>query len=120
MYDELDTTKGQKKIYRIAKQRNKATKDISHVKQVKDREGNVLDNEAQVLDRWEEHFRRLLNEESPRELYEDGTPNEGLTRRVDRGEVQRALSRMKMGKATGPDNIPVEACKALGIEGATL
>ena len=32
LYEELDMVEGQKKIYRIAKYRNKATKDISHVK----------------------------------------------------------------------------------------
>ena len=42
LYEELQTVERQKKIYRIAKYRNKATKDISHVKQMKDGIGAML------------------------------------------------------------------------------
>ena len=31
-YEDLDTKHGQKKVYSIAKQRNKATKDLVHVR----------------------------------------------------------------------------------------
>ena len=48
LYEELETVEGQKKIYRIAKYRNKATKDISHVKQMKDGSGAVLREEKRV------------------------------------------------------------------------
>ncbi|XP_067135012.1 uncharacterized protein [Centruroides vittatus] len=40
LYEELDTREGQKKIYRLAKIRNRATKDISHVRQIKDTTGD--------------------------------------------------------------------------------
>ena len=43
--EELETVEGQKKIYRIAKYRNKATKDISHMKQMKDGSVAVLRDE---------------------------------------------------------------------------
>ena len=35
-------------------------------------------------------------------------PNEGLTQGISRNEVKVAISRMKNGKATGMDGIPVE------------
>ena len=34
LYEELETSEGKNKIYRIATSRNKVTKDISHVKQM--------------------------------------------------------------------------------------
>ena len=64
--EELETVEGQKKIYRIAKYKNEATKDISHVKQMKDGSGAVLRDEERVKERWKEYFENLLNEESKR------------------------------------------------------
>ena len=111
---------GQKKIYRIAKYRNKVKKDISHVKQVKDGSGAVLMDEETVRERWKEYFENLLNEEYPREQHKNRTPNQGLTVGVTRVEVESALRKMKNNKATGPDEIPVEAWRALGEEGLDL
>ncbi|XP_068227903.1 uncharacterized protein [Palaemon carinicauda] len=43
-HEELDTEEGQKKICKIAKGRNKATKDITHIKQIKNEDGVVMCN----------------------------------------------------------------------------
>ena len=43
-------------------------------------------------------------------------PNEGLTQGIGRDEEKLAISRMKNGKATGMDGIPVELWKCLGEE----
>ena len=120
LYEELETVEGQKKIYTKSKYRNKATKDISHVKQMKDGSGAVLRDEERVKKRWKEYFENLLNEEYPREQHQNGTPNQGLTIGVTRAEVECALRKMKNNKATGPDEIPVEAWRALGVEGVDL
>ena len=47
-------------------------------------------------------------------------PNEGLTQGISRNEVKVAISRMKNGKATGMDGIPVEVWKCLGEEGIDM
>ena len=47
-------------------------------------------------------------------------PNEGLTQGISRDEVKIAISRMKNGKATGMDGIPVEVWKCLGEEGIDM
>ena len=120
LYEELETVEGQKKIYRIAKYRNKATKDISHVKQMKDGSGAVLRDEERVRGRWKEYFENLLNEEYPREQHQNGTQDQGLTMGVTRAEVESALKKMKNNKAKGPDEIPVEAWRALEGEGVDL
>ena len=59
-------------------------------------------------------------EEYPREQHQNGTPNQGLTIGVTRAEVEIALRKMKNNNATGPDEIPVEAWRALGGEGVDL
>ena len=58
----------------------------------------------------------MRNEEYPKEQHQNGTPNQGLTVGVTRVEVESALRKMKNNKATGADEIPVEAWRALGGE----
>ena len=53
-------------------------------------------------------------------VYGDREPNEGLTSGITREEVVKAIRKMKNGKATGPDNIPVEVWKSLGEEGIDM
>ena len=42
LYEELETPEGERKIFRLAKARDKATKDFSHMKQIKNEHGVVL------------------------------------------------------------------------------
>ena len=107
IYEELETPEGEKKIYRIAKARNKATKDFTHIKQIKDENGVVLSNQDKIKKRWERYYENLLNEENFRIIFEDGIKNLGVTHNIRRREVKRALNKMKNGKAVGPDGIPV-------------
>ena len=120
VYDELGTPEGQKKIFRIAKARNKATKDFTHIRQMKDEHGSVITDNDKIKNRWEAYFDRLLNEENPRVVFGDGVPNEGITSGISRDEVKRALKKMKNGKACGPDEIPAEVWKSLGEEGVDV
>ena len=107
-------------MYSLARSRNKATKDINKVKQIKGEDGRVIRKHEDIQRRWKEYFEKLLNEENEILIREDGQPNEGVTRGVERAEVVKALARMKNGKAVGPDEIPVEVWKVLGEEGIDL
>ncbi len=55
-----------------------------------------------------------------RPIFDDVLPNEGLTQGISRNEVKVAISRMKNGKATGMDGIPVEVWKWLAEEGIDM
>ena len=83
---------------------------------MKDQEGSVLTDENQIRERWKVYFETLLNEENPRMVTGDGTPNQGITTEVTRTEVEKALRKMKNGKSPGMDEFPVEAWKCLGSE----
>ena len=120
LYENLETTEGQRSIHRIAKARNRATKDLTHIKQIKDTNGTVLTREDDIKSRWKEYFENLLNEENPRSVRGDGVPVERQVPRISRREVRRALGRMKKGKAVGPDGIPVEVWRCLGEEGIDI
>ena len=120
VYNELETKEGLNKMLKLAKVRNKCTKDITHIKQMKDENGIVINKEEDILKRWKEYFEKLLNEENERLIREDGQVNMGMVIGFSRAEVIHALRKMKNGKATGPDLIPVEVWKALGEEGIDI
>ena len=116
LYEELETPEGERKIFRIAKARDKACKDFSHMKQIKNEHGVILWDLDMTIGKWIGYFDKLLNEENPRSIFDDGVPNKGLTQGISRKEVKVAISRMNNGKATGMDGIPVEVWKCLGEE----
>ena len=117
-YEKLGTKEGEKNIYRVAKDRNKKSQDMSHVKQIKDNQGKVLSEDGKIRDRWKEYFEKLLNEENPRKqkVYM-AVKNLQNVERVSRSEIEYALKEMPNHKAVGPDEIPIEVFKVLGEEG---
>ena len=120
LYENLETPEGQRNIHKIAKARNGATRDLTHIKQIKDANGTVLTRVNDIKSRWREYFENLLNEENPRSVRGDGVPNERQVPKICRREVRRALGKMKKGKAVGPDGIPVEVWRCLGEEGVDI
>ena len=115
IYEELETPEGERKIHRIAKSRDKATKDYTHIKQVKDENGVVLCSQDKIKMRWEKYYEKLLNEENHRMMFEDGVQNLGVTQSINRREVKKqSKENEKNGRAIGPDGIPVEVWKSLG------
>ena len=118
LYARLKTKEGEKELYKLARQRNRAGKDVQHVRVIKDENGNVMVNSEAVLKRWKEYFEKLMNEENNRDprTEEAEVVNEEVNC-VSREEVKNALRRMKKGKAVGPDKLPVEVWKCMGEMG---
>ncbi|KAK4298997.1 hypothetical protein Pmani_028704 [Petrolisthes manimaculis] len=116
LYEKLDSREGEKDLYRLARQRDRAGRDVQHVKMIKDVDGNILTSEESVLRRWKEYFEELMNIENVRErrLEELEEWNEEV-QEISRDEVRKAM-KMKAGKAVGPDSIPVEAWRSLGTK----
>ena len=89
---------------------------------VKDERGEILVENVQVKRRWAEYFEGLLNvtEEREAEIAAVGggrrmpTMNE-MDGEIEREEVERAISRMKGGKAPGMDGIAAECIKNGGV-----
>ena len=51
LYARLETKEGEKELYRLATQRDRAGKDVLHVRVIKDENGNVMVNSETVLKR---------------------------------------------------------------------
>ncbi|XP_063597228.1 uncharacterized protein LOC134773912 [Penaeus indicus] len=109
LYKDLDTGEGMKKVLKMAKQRDKNSKDIYQAKLIKSEEGNVLVKDEEILERWQTYFIELLNEENTREAREEEqAENLEVVEAITEDEVKRVLKKMKNGKAVGPDNLPIE------------
>ena len=66
-YEELDSKEGERTLYRLARQRHQAGKDVQQVRMMKDKYGKVMTDEESVLRIWKEYYKGLMNEENERE-----------------------------------------------------
>ena len=118
LYEKLETKEGEKELYRLTRQRNRAGKNVQHVRVIKNENGNVMVNSKAVLKRWKEYFEKLMNEENNKDsrTEEAEVINEEVNC-VSREKVKNALRRMKKDKAVGPDELPVKVWKCMGKKG---
>ncbi|KAG5598115.1 hypothetical protein H5410_039347 [Solanum commersonii] len=78
----------------------------------------VLVDEISIKQRWRRYFHKLLNEKGGRDIvlndlaHSEGLRDFGYCRCFRIEEVICAISRVSRGRATGPDEIPVDFCKS--------
>ena len=53
----------EKRIYKVAKIRERKTKDFNQVKCIKSEDSKVLVRDEEIKERWNNYFEKLLNEE---------------------------------------------------------
>ncbi|GFO16219.1 RNA-directed DNA polymerase from mobile element jockey-like [Plakobranchus ocellatus] len=84
---------------------------------IKSKDGTILMEKKEVLNRWSEYIEDLCKDDRC-EKSKIEKKNEGPT--ILKEEVEAAIKKMKNGKATGPDDIPlvkiIKALDNLGID----
>ena len=68
VYEKLDTKEVKKDIYRIARIREKKTRDLYIVRCVKDEDQKVLIRDEEIKERQREYFDKLFNGSSTQDL----------------------------------------------------
>ncbi|EYC20769.1 hypothetical protein Y032_0021g411 [Ancylostoma ceylanicum] len=114
LYDKLESSQAEKHVFRLAKARRRASLDVTEVRAVKNEDGEVLRDAVAVKERRRAYFEHLLNEEFLRKERNSAEPVAGPIQPWTVDEVRMAMKKMKAGKASGPDGIPVEAWRSLG------
>jgi SNF2 family DNA or RNA helicase len=117
LYQRLNTKEGEKDIYRMARARDRKTRDLNQVKCIKDEREQLLVKEDEIRHRWQEYFHKLFNGKNENTVRLDDSFNDTNRRFVRRIQVQgvrEALKKMKVGKAMGPDDIPIKVWRCLG------
>ena len=70
LYHNLSTKDGEKNVYRIAKLRERKTKDFNQVKCIKDDNNRLLVKDEEINNRWRDYFDKLFNEEDDSTMIE--------------------------------------------------
>ena len=117
LYQKLDSTEGTDMIYKLAKTRNRRTKDISDSIYINDADGNILTDHEKIQDRWQEYFDELFNVTNARKELDKCDETEGPIPRITEEEIRKQLDKLKSRKANGPDNLPIELWKLVGDAG---
>jgi len=120
LYHRLEIKEGEKEIFKLARARERKTRDLRVVRCIKDENGKMLSDDAEIKERY---FSKLLNGEMMEDSRSRG--RKCSERRLDpqmcghitKDEIKEALKKMIDGKAEGPDQIPVEVLKYLGEKG---
>ena len=98
LYEKLETKEGENKVFKIAKQRNRQSKDVQQVRVIKSKTGETL-MEEKVKQRWKEYFDNLLNQENPRERRK--TRTEGRERDVEDISVEEVRTWLRKMEGKG-------------------
>ena len=100
-------------MFKLARTREKNTRDLGCVRRIKSEDGKVLVEETEIRERWRSYFSRLFNGVNEYSLQVERGVQEGqlIVREcshISKEEVKEVLRKMKSEKAVGPDLIPVE------------
>lgn len=113
-YNNLELSKTEDEIHKIAKTRYNNSKDMTSFKYIKDGSNKLITDDEKIKSRWVEYYKDLLNVHHPRTPSPSPPkPVSGPIPPITVDEIHKALHQMKSRKATCPDEIPAEVWKTV-------
>ena len=115
----LDKAENRGEVYKVAKQIVRKNKDVVGVTCVRDKQGQLVTEEANIKMVWKGYFEELLNEEFDwkKENLEQVSEVFGECEEITFEDVKAAIMEAKSGKAPGPSGVVGEMLKAAGNVG---
>jgi hypothetical protein len=92
LYQKLDTKEGENDTYKMAKLRERKTRDFHQVKCIKNEADRLLVKDEEIKNRWRTYFDKLFNDESEKtaiELDDSIDTNRRFVRRIQESEPLR-------------------------------
>ncbi|XP_068739101.1 uncharacterized protein [Montipora capricornis] len=102
-------------VYKIAKVLTGSFTNRSSV--VKNKQGNVLSKEEELMTRWAEHFQEVLNRDEPAETldFDNAEPQQSIEMKEGKitvEEIASAIKQTKGNRAPGEDRVTADMLKA--------
>ncbi|KAF3665211.1 Peroxidase 4 [Capsicum annuum] len=118
--EDRKTNKEEYKVARreLAKAKEWRARDLDQVKCIKGEDGTVLVEDALIREMWQSYFHRFLNDVGDKGFVLGDLENSeecldyGYCRRIKVEEFKGTIHRMRWGRATGPNEIPVDFWKS--------
>ena len=106
LYRKLDEDGGKKMISKMVRDRTKDGRDVKRGAVIKDSNGRLITECQEVLRMWAANFNELLNGKGAASYL--GSRARLAQEEIGQEEVETAMYKMKKGKATGADEVPLE------------
>lgn len=112
---ELEELKAQNETRKFYRKLNNSRKDFKpRLNMCRDKDGNILNDENETLERWAENFKERLNRSENLDNYETEVDMEDDRERDNIPtveEIQKAVEKLRNNRAPGADEIPAELLK---------
>ena len=108
------------KVYEKVKEISGKNKRTNANNELKDKDGNTIKNEQEILKRWKEYVGDLYNKDGKpknRSVEETSKNDDEEGPSILRKEVEWAIKALKAKKATGIDEVPAEVLKIMEENG---
>lgn len=121
LIEQLQKTNNSKRMHDKIKEVTNWKKSGATTGCIKAKDGSTIMEKGKIMQRWSEYIKDLYDDKDREDNFDIGNNNEGPA--ILKEEVEHAMKKMRKGKSSGPDNIPVELYEALedfGVEKLTI